>query len=93
MVGSESKIEWECNNGGVLYASGDNTATGNIPSGFCASGYSSLRAAFIVSLLIDLVFQVCLMIDECLFDLGLTRLDTAVFVFPDLAVLEKVRTL
>ena len=57
LVGSESKIEWECNNGGVLYASGDNTATGNIPSGFCASGYSSLRAAFIVSLLIDLVFH------------------------------------
>jgi len=50
-------IAWECDNGGIQYVSGDNTATGNIPSGFCATGFSSLRAAFIISLLIDLVFQ------------------------------------
>jgi len=54
---NEDKITWECNNGGVLYASGDNTSSGNLPSGFCASGYSSLRVAFIAGLLIDLVFQ------------------------------------
>lgn len=32
--------------------------SGTVPSGFCTAGFSSLYAAFIVSLLIDLVFQV-----------------------------------
>lgn len=53
-------IQWECDNGGVLYSSsaGNNYASGTLPSGFCASGYSSLRWAFIFGLLIDFVFQV-----------------------------------
>jgi len=52
-------IQWECDNGGVAYVSGsgDNNASGTLPSGFCGSGFSTLRWAFIFGLLIDLVFQ------------------------------------
>jgi hypothetical protein len=57
----KEKIMWECNNGGQLWT--DSTAagistSGSLPSGFCAMGFSSLNIAFIVSLLVDLVFQV-----------------------------------
>ena len=31
---------------------------GTIPSGFCAAGFDSLNIAFIISLLVDIVFQV-----------------------------------
>ncbi len=57
----KDKIQWECQNGGVLWT--DSAAAGyggnvSIPNGFCGSGFSSLNAAFIVSLLVDLGFQV-----------------------------------
>jgi len=59
----KDNIIWECNNGGQLWtsAASQTTATqdtGSIPSGFCGLGFSSLNIAFIVSLLVDLVFQV-----------------------------------
>ncbi|KAI0815360.1 hypothetical protein BC629DRAFT_1731459 [Irpex lacteus] len=59
----KDKIEWECANGGQLWpdssaAADSSSSTGTFPSGFCTSGFSNLNAAFIVSLLIDLVFQI-----------------------------------
>jgi len=57
----KSDIEWECDNGGVQWTDSaettSGTSTGTIPSGFCTAGFSSLYSAFIVSLLVDLVFQ------------------------------------
>lgn len=56
----KDNIQWECNNGGQLWTTNPQVAATNtvaLPSGFCASGFSSLNAAFIGSLLIDLVFQ------------------------------------
>lgn len=56
---SKDKIQWECNNGGQLWTSSseDSTTTGNLPAGFCVSGFTSLNYAFIISLLVDLVCQ------------------------------------
>jgi len=60
----KDKIIWECNNGGQVWSeTGTTTATttdssATFPAGFCAAGFSSISAAFIVSLLVDLVFQV-----------------------------------
>lgn len=56
----KDKIQWECQNGGQLWT--DSAAAGyggnvSIPDGFCGSGFSSLNAAFIISLLVDLGFQ------------------------------------
>jgi len=59
----KDNILWECNNGGQLWTSSVSTtetetqSTGSIPNGFCTLGFSSLNIAFIVSLLVDLVFQ------------------------------------
>jgi len=55
----KAKIQWECDNGGQLWDSTTTAAntTVQIPSGFCAAGFSSLNTAIIVSLLIDLAFQ------------------------------------
>jgi hypothetical protein len=55
----KDNIQWECDNGGQLWAPQTTTDTtvSTIPSGFCAAGFSSLYAAFVGSLLIDLVFQ------------------------------------
>jgi len=57
----KDKIQWECDNGGQLWT--DSVAAGianssTIPSGFCATGFSSLNVAFIAGLCIDLVFQI-----------------------------------
>jgi len=56
----KDKILWECANGGQLWS--DSVAagvsdSGSIPSGFCAAGFDSLNIAFIISLLVDIVFQ------------------------------------
>jgi len=57
----KSKIQWECDNGGQLWpgdpAAAAQTTVTTIPSAFCASGFASLNAAFIGSLMIDLVCQ------------------------------------
>jgi len=58
----QDNFRWECDNGGQLWpgsaaAAANNTVT-SIPSGFCASGFSSLNAAFIISLMVDLGFQI-----------------------------------
>lgn len=57
----KDKIQWECNNGGQLWTESAEAGYGGtspIPSGFCTSGFANLDAAFVVSLLADLVFQV-----------------------------------
>jgi len=58
----KDKIQWECDNGGQQWvdpasAAANTVNTASFPSGFCASGFSSLNAAFIGSLMIDLVCQ------------------------------------
>lgn len=54
-------IVWECDNGGQPWPPTNSTTnatdSGTIPSGFCTLGFSSLNTAFIISLLVDLVFQ------------------------------------
>lgn len=56
---NQDKITWECNNGGQQWglAGSQTTSTGSLPSTFCATGFSSLNVAFIISLLVDLAFQ------------------------------------
>ena len=58
---SKSKIEWECDNGGQLWTESAEDGYGtsaSFPSGFCTSGFSSVYAAFVGGLVVDLVFQV-----------------------------------
>ncbi|KAF8899181.1 hypothetical protein BD779DRAFT_65650 [Infundibulicybe gibba] len=58
----KDKIAWECANGGQLWtdsaASGYQTSVSTVPVGFCTTGFSSLNAAFIIGLLVDLGFQI-----------------------------------
>jgi len=56
----KDNITWECNNGGALWTDSANAGYQNgasIPSGFCATGSSSLNAAFIISLSVDIICQ------------------------------------
>ena len=59
----KDKIQWECDNGGQIWSASAaaNSTSGTIPSGFCGAGFSSLNAAFIISLLVDLGWQVCVL--------------------------------
>jgi len=56
----QSKIEWECDNGGQIWyesaANGYNTSRA-FPTAFCVVGFSGVNTAFIISLLADLGFQ------------------------------------
>ncbi|KAI0348163.1 hypothetical protein BDW22DRAFT_1350323 [Trametopsis cervina] len=56
----KDKIQWECDNGGQIWSDSSVAAstTTTLPSGFCTTGFSNLDAAFIVSLVVDLVFQI-----------------------------------
>jgi len=54
----KDNIIWECNNGGQIWSSNAQyAAKATFPVGFCTAGFSSLYSAFVVSLLVDLVFQ------------------------------------
>jgi len=57
----ESKIQWECEKGGVLWTASAEANYGgtstSFPPGFCVSGYGTMRTAFIFGLLIDIGFQ------------------------------------
>jgi len=61
----KDKIAWECNHGGLVWkpeleatlGPRTNKPPAPMPNGFCAAGVASINAAFIASLLIDLVFQ------------------------------------
>jgi len=56
----KSDIIWECQNGGQLWGTSAEAGYGNgtsFPDGICAPGWQSLFTAFVVSLLVDLGFQ------------------------------------
>jgi len=54
----KDKITWECNHGGQVWsANAEYAANSSFPVGFCSAGFSSFNAAFIIGLLVDLVFQ------------------------------------
>ncbi|KAI0756555.1 hypothetical protein C8Q80DRAFT_1116022 [Daedaleopsis nitida] len=56
----KDKIQWECEHGGQLWTDSVEAGYGKSDSsfnGFCLSGFSSLYAAFIGGLAVDLVFQ------------------------------------
>jgi len=57
----KDKIQWECDNGGQIWTASAQAGYGGsttFPSGFCTAGFANLDAAFIVSLIIDLIFQI-----------------------------------
>ncbi|GJE86286.1 hypothetical protein PsYK624_023660 [Phanerochaete sordida] len=59
----KDKIEWECDNGGQIWtasAEAGYAGSTSFPSGFCTSGFSSIYAAFVGALLVDLAFQIYL---------------------------------
>jgi len=56
----KEKIEWECDNGGDLWPASvaANYSTSNaFPTEFCIVGFPTINTAFIISLLVDLGFQ------------------------------------
>ena len=58
---SKDKIIWECENGGQLWGASAEAGYDNssgFPNAICGPGWHSLFTAFIVSLLVDLGFQV-----------------------------------
>jgi hypothetical protein len=55
----KDKIIWECNHGGQIWSqNAQYAAKSSFPVGFCTAGFDSLNVAFIIGLLVDLVFQV-----------------------------------
>ena len=52
---------WECANGGQLWTTSATAGygSGNLPPGFCTTGFASLYTVFILCLLGDIVCQVC----------------------------------
>jgi len=56
----KSNIIWECQNGGQLWgsaAAAGYATTASFPDAICGPGFQSLYTAFIVSLLVDIGFQ------------------------------------
>jgi len=56
----QDNIVWECQNGGQLWGASAEAGYGNshaFPEGICTPGWQSLFTAFIISLLVDLGFQ------------------------------------
>lgn len=54
----KDKIIWECNHGGQVWSSNaEYAAKSSFPVGFCSAGFDSLNTAFIISLLVDIAFQ------------------------------------
>jgi hypothetical protein len=61
ILNSQDNIIWECQNGGQLWGASAEAGYDNgtaFPEGICAPGWQSLFTAFILSLLVDLAFQV-----------------------------------
>jgi len=57
----KDKIQWECDNGGQLYwesAAANITSSPAFPAEFCIVGVTVINYSFIISLLVDLVFQI-----------------------------------
>lgn len=58
---NETGITWECTNGGQIWGSSSeagNPSTTTMPNAMCSTGWHAIFVIFIVSLLIDLVFQI-----------------------------------
>lgn len=58
---SKDKIIWECENGGQLWGESEEAGYGNsssFPNAICGPGWHSLFTAMIISLLVDIAFQV-----------------------------------
>lgn len=54
----KDNIIWECNHGGQVWTSNaEYAAKSSFPVGFCSAGFDSLYTAFIISLLVDIAFQ------------------------------------
>ncbi|GBE77474.1 hypothetical protein SCP_0103490 [Sparassis crispa] len=56
----QAEFQWECANGRQLWSASAAAGYGGktaLPSTFCTAGFPSLYAAFIVSLIVDLAFQ------------------------------------
>jgi len=54
----KDNIIWECNHGGQVWSSNaEYAAKSSFPVGFCSAGFDSLYTAFIISLLVDIAFQ------------------------------------
>lgn len=55
----QSKIVWECNNGGQMWGTAEQNGSSDttMPSGFCSAGFHSLYIAFVLSLLVDFGLQ------------------------------------
>jgi len=56
----QDNIIWECQNGGQLWGASEEAGYDNgtaFPEGICGPGWQSLFTAFILSLLVDLAFQ------------------------------------
>jgi len=55
----KDKIQWECDNGGDLWPASvaANISDPGFPAEFCIVGFPAVNTAFIVSLLVDLAFQ------------------------------------
>jgi len=57
----KDEILWECANGGQLWTDSVTAGIsdpGTLPSEFCSAGFDSLNLAFIISLIVDIVFQI-----------------------------------
>jgi len=57
----KDNIIWECENGGQLWGASEEAGYGNsasFPNGICGPGWHSLFTAFVISLLVDLGFQI-----------------------------------
>lgn len=54
----KDNIIWECNHGGQVWTSNaEYAAKSSFPVGFCSAGFDSLYTAFLISLLVDIAFQ------------------------------------
>ncbi|KAF9654404.1 hypothetical protein BDM02DRAFT_3106778 [Thelephora ganbajun] len=72
----KDKIIWECNHGGQVWTSNaEYAAKSSFPVGFCSAGFNSLNTAFIISLLVDLVFQMYMFFLDWRYQRRLERYD------------------
>lgn len=54
----KDKFQWECDNDHAIWPDNVNYTTYSMPKGFCHVGFSGVDTAWIIAVLIDLVFQV-----------------------------------
>jgi hypothetical protein len=88
----------------VWSSNAEYAAKSSFPAGFCTAGFSSLYTAFVISLLVDLVFQVRSRPDHNQWDAYLVLIDPCraavafllvpdVYVLPFMEIPEAIRAL